>query len=87
MTLNLTVATRPTTHALSQLLAVLHSRGSRVTELVWTADPTCHKAIATLVVEIAPTRHHHVRAAIERLVDVIVIDDTTTQAGAFALLE
>jgi hypothetical protein len=33
-TLALTVSTRPTTHALAQLLAVLHSRGARVAELI-----------------------------------------------------
>jgi acetolactate synthase regulatory subunit len=72
-TLALTVSTRPTTHALAQLLAVLHSRGARVAQLSWRTDPASGWATVTLVAALTRTRHDHLRAAIARLVDVVAV--------------
>ena len=74
-TLALRVSTRPTTHSLSQLLALLHSRGARVTRLSWTAEPARGVGTVILVVSLHQMRHQHLRSALERLVDVVHVED------------
>lgn len=64
----LRLSTAPTTHALAGVLAVLHSRGASVRQLSWTAGPGPDVATATMLVDIEPRRHQHLREALRRLV-------------------
>src|SRR5882757_10442148 len=73
-TIALRVSTQPTTHALSQLLAVLHSRGARIAHLSWMVEPAHDLGTVTLVVGLQQTRHQHLRSALERLVDVVRVE-------------
>jgi acetolactate synthase regulatory subunit len=69
-TVRLTVHTAPTTHALMRLLTVVRGRGGQILDLHWQAGPAARQGTATLVVALERARHHHLQAAIGRLVDV-----------------
>jgi acetolactate synthase regulatory subunit len=69
-TLSLAVHTIATTNALARVIAVLHSRGADVQQFTWTTDAGGCTATATLVVGLAEERHQHLRAALDRVVDV-----------------
>ncbi len=72
--LSLTITTRPTTHALSQVIALLHSRGAHIARLGWDTESSAPKATVTLEMTCQRARQHHLRAALERLIDVTHVE-------------
>ncbi len=69
-TIRMTVIMAPTTHALVRLLTVIRGRGAQILDLRWEATSPSDDGVATLLIHISATRHPHVRAAIERIIDV-----------------
>ena len=69
-TLHLRVFMAPTTHALARLLVLVRGRGARVLYLRWEATPEAAEGTATLLIQLDSARHLHLRAAVERSIDV-----------------